>query len=504
MATVTPTLEFHDGTDWRDITGDHIAGSLSWGGGIRGRGPTDRVAIPGQLKVELKNGQSASGGLGYYSPNHANKRTGWAIGARIRVKLVSGADTRYWLYRVKGIKPVPGQYGPRRVEVTAKDYMQELSNQKVSGLSIQTGKRGDELFDLLVDSLPIAPTATDYDTGAFVMPYAFHDERDEDTYCLTVAQKVFQSDLAYGFVDGDATGGETLHYQSHKTRQNISASSGTLSDTMTDLSIAHDDHNIWNKVKVTTYPVNVDTSLSILGRIPEEFPIEPGETKTITIRYIDDDTSRRISGAGLQTPVADTDYKMSSIAGNGGNNLNAFLTITPSAGGNSMSVEVENTGTAKGYVNTLQIRGYKVTTYDKVESHASDSASITAYGEKTLTYNMPYQNSSVFGQSVANELIRRHKDPASDISGVTFVANRTATLMSYALTLGIGSRITVTETVTGVNADFFINGYEYELLAGNVLNTTWLLERAYNTTQYFTIDDAVFGEIDGPYLLAPF
>jgi hypothetical protein len=209
MATVTATIEFHDGTDWRDITADHISGSLSWNGGIRGGGPTDRVAIPGQLDVELKNGQNSSGGLGYYSPDHASKRTGWALGAKIRIKLVSGSDTRYWMYRNKSIKPLPMQYGLRRVEVTAKDYMQELSNQKVSGLSIQSSKRGDELFASLVASLPIAPVATSYDTGAFILPYAFHDERDEDTYCLTVAQKIFQSDMSYGFVDGDSTGGET-------------------------------------------------------------------------------------------------------------------------------------------------------------------------------------------------------------------------------------------------------------------------------------------------------
>jgi hypothetical protein len=165
---------------------------------------------------------------------------------------------------------------------------------------------------------------------------------------------------------------------------------------------------------------------------------------------------------------------------------------------------VENTHTtAKGYVNTLQIRGYKVTTYDKVESHQSDSASITAYGEKTLTYNMPYQNSSVFGQAVANELIRRHKDPASNISSVTFIANRSTTLMGYALTLGIGSRVNIVETVTGVDADFFINGFDYELLSGNILQVTWLLERSFTDTTYWILGDATYGVLGVTTKIAP-
>jgi hypothetical protein len=272
-----------------------------------------------------------------------------------------------------------------------------------------------------------------------------------------------------------------------------------------DLTIEHSTENIWNEIHAVTYPVDVDTALSVLSEIPEELQLEPGESRTIYLRYIDAATGQRISGRDLVTPVADTDYTMSSIPGNGGNDLNGSLTVAPpTAGANTMLVTLTNgSATQKGYVN-IQVRGYKVTLYDKAESVKFDQTSIDTYGEKTLNFNMPYQSNSAFGEAVAAEILRRYKDPLSQISSVTFIANRSETLMGYALRLEIGVRVNIVETATGVSDAFFINGYEFEMLGGNVLQVTWILERAFNDTRYFLIDDATYGLIDGEYLLAPF
>jgi hypothetical protein len=511
MASVTPTVEFWDEASWADITADVVSGTLRWGGGIRGSGPTDRVAVPGSFTCDLNNSaRNSEAALGLYSPDHANCQSGWAIGAKIRVKLVSGGNTRYWLYRIKAIRPTAGQYRERRVEVVASDYMDEFSKRNVSGLSIQSDKVGSQLLTTLVASLPFAPVATDYDTGAFNLPYAFHEEQDERTSCLTVLQKISQSDLSYIYVDGDATGGETLTYESHVARMSSLSSSGTLSDTMTDLEIKHEAENIWNFVRATTYPVERDTIISPLGAIPEEFSLEPGETRTIFIPYRDPTSERRISGVldldptwGTAPITADTDYKMSSIPGDQGNDLNANLSVTPTAGANSILVALVNSAAVKGYVGHLQVRGYAIRVFDRVESIEEDATSITAYGERTITYNMPYQSLSPIGAAFAAELVRRYKDPGTQISGVTFIANKSTTLMGYALTHGIGTRETITETATGVNADFFINGFQYELLPGNILQVTWNLERNYNTTAYWLLGDATYGVLGSTTILAP-
>jgi hypothetical protein len=505
------TVEFYNGSAWVDISADCITGTLRWSGGIRGGGPTDRVAVPGSLSVEMDNstGNSAAT-LGYYSPDHASKRTGWALGAKIRVRLSSGGNDRYWMYRIKEIKPVAGQYRSRRVEVVATDYLEEFSKRKVSGLDIETDQTGEALLASLVATLPFAPSATDYDTGSFSMPYAFHEERDEETYNMTVLQKISQSDLSYIYVDGDASSGETLHYENHAARMASLSSSGTLSNTMAELELRQSIDNIWNKVRVNTFPVERETEISVLGSVPEEFSLEPSETRTIYIPYRDSTSERRMSGILARDPAtdaiiitADTDYKMSSIPGDGGNDLNGNLTVTPTAGANSILVQLSNSAAVKGFVNLLQVRGYPVKTFERIESVSSDSTSITTYGEKTITYSMPYQSSSAVGKAFADELVRRHKDPGAHIDSVSFIANRSTTLTGYALTFGIGTRITITETVTGINADFFINGYEYELLEGNILQVTWNLEKNYNTTVYWLLGDSTYGVLDSTTTLAP-
>lgn len=498
-------VEYYSGS-WINITADVVMETLNWGGGIRGAGPFERVATPGTCEFELKNSTNNSGSLlGYYSPDHANLRSGWKIGAKIRITLDDDTDTLIWVYRIKSIRPVPGQYGPRRVEVTALDYMEEFAKRKVSGLAIQTSKRGNELLTALVASMPIAPTATSYGTGAFILPYAFHTERDEETQCLTVAQKISQSELSYIYVAPDATTGEVLTYEPHTTRANNSTSAGTLTNTMQDLSIEHSADNIINKARATTYPVEIDTDISVLASISETFALHGGETRTIFIPYIDPTSERRISGSNIIVPVLGTDINAEITPGSGINDGNVFLGPDATAGANAVLVELEHLtpGGAIIYVYQLQVRGYAVRTFDKVESVQSDATSLTTYGESTETYNMPYQNSAVFGDAVADEIVRRYKDPLTQVSSVTFITS-SATLQTYALTLTIGDRITLTETITGTSDPFYINAADYELLPGDRLRVTWELERAFNDARYFFVGDATYGLVGSVYTLAPF
>lgn len=503
MTVPAITVEFYDGAAWQDVSAD-VVGSFQYGHGLLSPSPTDRVSPPGMLECEMDNSAANSGAkLGYYSYDHANVRTGWRIGAKLRVKIVSGGNTRYDLYRIKDIQPAPGLYASRRVAVTAVDYMDEFEIRKLTALTVQTGKRGDELLTTLVASMPIAPTATSYDTGLYLLPYAFHDDEDENTYCVTVLQKIGQSDLSYIYVDGNATGGETLHYEQPQKRYTTTASAATFSNTMIEMDLGHGRDDIYNNIKVTTNPVEVGTAIEVVASVPAEIPLEPSEHKIITLRYIDSSTDRRISAINLQTATAGTDYNFSSRSGTQSGDLNGSLTAVFTQGANSVSADLTNgSATQKGYVLPLQARGNKVTTNNKVESISKDTTSINTYGERTLNFNMPYQSSANVGKVVADELLRRTKDEHTQIKSITYNANRNSTFMGYALTLFIGSRITVTETVSGVSTDFFVNGMEFNVDPGKILNVTYYLERAFGAAgaTYFVLDTSV---LDGMDILLP-
>lgn len=87
---VTPTLrveiQFTTGI-WAHVTADvRAAPGIHVRYGINGNGPTDCVAETGECTLSLRNDAGNSGGLvGYYSPLHANVRSGWTYGIPMQV-----------------------------------------------------------------------------------------------------------------------------------------------------------------------------------------------------------------------------------------------------------------------------------------------------------------------------------------------------------------------------------------------------------------------------------
>ncbi len=69
---------------WAEITRDILVDSVNLSYGLTGNRPSDALAGTGTLDFSLNNSASNSGGVvGYYSPYHASKRTGWTAGAEI-------------------------------------------------------------------------------------------------------------------------------------------------------------------------------------------------------------------------------------------------------------------------------------------------------------------------------------------------------------------------------------------------------------------------------------
>ena len=83
--TVTSVIEAQlvSGT-WTDLSADVLNG-VTVRRGIQGNGPRDGSASTGELRFDLNNSaQNAGGILGWYSPAHASKRTGWGYGIPLR------------------------------------------------------------------------------------------------------------------------------------------------------------------------------------------------------------------------------------------------------------------------------------------------------------------------------------------------------------------------------------------------------------------------------------
>jgi hypothetical protein len=247
--------------------------------------------------------------------------------------------------------------------------------------------------------------------------------------------------------------------------------------------------------------VRVDTSDVVLATIQDEFTVQPGETITRTLRYRDPDTgTSRISASSLVDPVAGTDYKFSATSGSGGSDLNASITITMTYGANSASAVIVNGSASTAYSQLFQLRGKGIYTYDPVESISINTTSVTAYGERVLQFQAPYQTDSNIASDFSAELLRRYKSPFTDVPSVRFSAS-TAALLNAAVRLDIGDRVKIIETVSGVSREYFINYTTLELTPAGVLYAEWLLEPA-ATTQLWILDDLVNSVLDTTTILS--
>lgn len=479
MVSASLFVQFKLAGVWTDVSADVLSTPyITWESGMSSDEPTSYVADAGRIEFWMNNSTRNSGGvLGYYSPGHASCRSGFELGLEVRIKTTYSAADRYQIHgRISEIEPIPGRYGERRTRVVATDYIDEMLQRYVDGLTIQTAKRSDELFDTLIDTMDFTPLATSYDTGPETFGNAFHDIEGERMVVGTVAQKIAQSDLSRIWVIGDATGGETLCLINRQ--DDIGKSSQlTLNETMTDLDMERTRENIANKIVVSFRALNEGTTNEVLYSLPDEVSINPTRDYTFTALYRDPDGGDRINGKTMVDPlVADTDYKFSSVSGSG-NNMNADLDIAINFFSDKAEITLTNNHASNtGYLWLFQLRGLAIRLRDAIEVNATDAASIAAYGEKRLEFRTPYQNNFNVTQNIADYLKTKWSNPRYKIKSVTFLGNTSSTLMSAAVNRDLGDKVTITETATGINTTKIIIGRRVSVSGGGIWRVRYIFK----------------------------
>lgn len=466
---------------WQDVTSDMISGSARMSRGFGGISPNDRVAKTGKLSLKLNNDWSNSGGVvGYYSKDHASRRPGWGHSCYLRLIMVDSAVDYYRFYgKVVEIEPEPGLFRGLTVSVSAQDYMGELVSRNTELLPVQELVTGVEVVSALLDAMPKMPLGRSVLGGYDIMPYALHTSADEKSSVMSVLQNVCQSDMSYVFVTGDLTGGETFNLETRHSA-NWRSSIITLDNTMAEIKMRSSDETVKNKVSVTGYPPTVDTSPVVVAKIGQEIALGPGQSVTKTLRFTDPDNGGRLKGVkDPLDPVAGTDYKFSFTRGGSDTGGNASVLLSDiNFGANSMTLTVTNGHTTKSVFSSLfQVRGYGIYLYDKVETILQDDDSIAAYGERPLTYAVPYLYSAEFTNGLAGQILTDYADPFSNVESAKFEANKSAALMTAAVTGDIHQKVTLVEAVSGISQGFLIAGLEYAITGPQELECTWLLDK---------------------------
>lgn len=469
---------------WTSLRSDlSAADRISFRRGSSAGGPHDNTARTGVCEFSLKNWADVGGSRlqGWYSPNHANVRSGWTFNIAIRVVATyASIDRTLWRGRLRTIEPIPGQYGQQRVRCVAHDFMGDLAETEVN-VATQIDKTEVQCLQALIAALPSAvqPVATSYDAALEVFPFAL-DNVASGVSALTGVIDV--NDSAQGRIHVSKDG--TFTYTNRQTWA-TKTSDYTFTELELDredgIAVPSDRGGIYNHVSAVAHPKTVSVGI-VLCSITSAELVRAGETVELFLDYRDPASKDRlIGGKNFTNPlVENTDYDARANADGTGADLSGDLTVTVDPFAATCKFTVKNTGTVNAYLVNgsgtplLQLRG------DGLLDNGPDvRRSSSGAQDRPLRVDLRYQDDGGFARDVA-AFIRSRFDSLSDqVDHMQFNPQKSDALMTEALTAEIGDVKTVSETMTGVSAvKVFVQGIEFEVMPGDHLRVRYVTSPA--------------------------
>lgn len=459
---------------------------------------TDCVADAGQLTFQLNNTRHNSAGLvGYYSPDHTNCRAGFRDSIWVRVRHVIGATT---VVRFTGlldsIRPVPGTKGPQLVSCQAVGWLDLAASTRLSNLPVQVNKRGDEIFQTLIDSAPSVslPRGVEKSTSYDTYPYALDRTRDEQT---TLREELYRLALS-GLDKIWERGNGVLVYEPRTVRFGLS----TDRDTFTDHHGFEADRSrssIVNKAQFTVNPRVIGAADSVLFSLSTPMQLPIGATVHVLGPWTDSNNPDvRVGAVTLTTLVAGTDYVVNAASDGSETDLTSLTTVTQGLSGNAtdFGITVSGSGSAtSAWLTVLRQRGTPLLVYGSPVLEQEDASSVAAVGTRPVSVNMPYQSSLTLGLEAAQYVVFIRKASQTEISGFTRVVSVSdATEVLRSLQREIGDRIGIEDSVTGVTKSFFIESIR-ESIQDGFLTTRWELSPVDSAT-YWYLDTVGASELE--------
>lgn len=375
--------------------------------------------------------------------------------------IMSKASDRF-LGNIAGIRPTSGLFENPITEVEAHDFMGFLSSQEAGILTVENDKRADEALTTLISNFVVQPNNTDFDVGEETFTAIFVGDKPE-TSMASLFQKLAQNEMGRIYLQGDGT----LRFENRHTRPENRTIAFTLAGIMTELDVSYEQPSIFNFITTRVLPRKVDTAATTLvwdlTGAPE---IKAGETLIFVCPYTDPNTGDKIDAIEINDPPV---TEFGSVQDFTSDDMADFLTIVMNIGANSTEVRLTNTHQFQtGYLNDLQVKGKGIYTYDAILSQAIDDESISVRGPRKKLVKLDLLTDPTKGRNYAYYILGKISKPHLKSGIIMFLANQTSTLAEAVLDLEISDRFTASETVTGVNRDFYINRLRYRLIDGMV------------------------------------
>jgi hypothetical protein len=530
---ITFEIDF-DADSWTDVTSDWKHRPNPRGQrGILSNSPTARVGSPSIFSFALNNDTNK------YSPGHASAQSGFGVGNKVRMYFTFETETYFKFYgRIipRGVVPMPGQGGPKYTEITAMGWMKQVQQQQIRVQEVATNQRADQVISTLDGQMDITPLNTDYDQGQATFPVVF-DTLRPNTPMISEINKSIQSEIGLYYDKGNKTDGETVVMENRYRRATLvdllsipiikedsSIASTEAGDTLTteagdtivwneaqdcefdNLQVEMDaleGKYLANEVRARNYPKDVDAAATtVLFTLNEELEVDAGETVgPYRVGWTDPSgAGRKVSAQDHVTPVETTDYTAFSQSGGTGDNLSSSMAIhgadgtgDADLGADGAEFTIKNNGSVTMYVYFMRIRAKGIYAYEPVESFVEDAASIAKHGRIPITLDLKYESDPNVGKSYAEIILSDLKDPNVVVNSFTLIANHNGMTIAAFLNMEPGDRFNLIEEETGIDEEFYCQGYEFEIFAGKYVRWT-IIPRAASGQTYWVLDTSALDQ----------
>jgi len=287
----------------------------------------------------------------------------------------------------------------RIVTITVYDFIKYI-NEKPQETSIYTDQRSDEIIADVLARAGIGTNSYQLDAGLNTVGFAWFEKGQ------TAGERIkllCEAEEAFFYQDENGI----LKFE---TRDKYSQTPfNTVSWTIEPDDILKWEQDfsseIINRVIVSGTPRTVKGEVEIWrDGVAEEVPA--GQSIEIWANFEDPVSS-------LTSPVANTDYKAYANSDGTGADLTADIDITLTNFTKDAKLVIENTGGSTAYVTFLRMRGTPATVDYEIKEVFQDTLSIDDYNEHQKTIENPYIDDRTFAYNMAQNVVRRHKDPVS-------------------------------------------------------------------------------------------
>lgn len=328
-----------------------------------------------------------------------------------------------------------------------------------------------------------SPAATTFDTAYTTLDFVgdIADTTGVGINPQMFIQQMVDAEMGGRFWFDPRAGAFTFHNRNRDVLNETIAATVGDTDFEADKTTMVNGDDLENQTTINFQPRDVGADTTVIWQA-QSLPLQigVGQVYKTTASYTDlSNGSNRMGAKDVVKPEYGTDIIGGIGTDGGGATAKNRIVFSVEVHANAAEWTISNIhGDYPVYLSTLQLRGTPITFYEpkSVTSLNGDSIRENVLAQNSLP--LPAISDENLAQNYADYRVSKFGTPSQHFERIGFYANNSVARMTDALTLTIGSRITVEDSWTGHDADYIIVGATHQVTMGgdNQHVTTWIVK----------------------------